>query len=534
MRVFIERFVLAIFASLVLLLLTNPMGFSLSARINGIISIVILAGIAAYIAGRERSSWRHLSRSRWLWSILPAGLALALWVTPLIVGSSNPVIHPSLTEHVSDHDKYPHVPAYHPQLSLRKKTPVAVSKPSRILTGHTDAVTSVAFSPDGVFLATGSADHTIILYNTANNKIDHKFQVDAWVNSIAFSPDSALLAAGTTTFGSNQITVWDIANQHELVAMDGSISGWGGTSVVFSPYGHVLAWIDENLVRFTAVPGGTTLFTLIGADPPHAVAAIAYAPDGRSFATVDGNDIKLWDIDLENKIGRLRRTLTGHTATVASLVFSPDFSIVVSGSDDKTIKLWNVATGDEVCTLHGGHSLYIEDIAFVPNAHILASSSADRTINLWDLNTWGIIETITDIAGSIPSIAISPDGQILASASNGGRTMLWDVSKKVQEIGDEQGEPCHSTVRDNTVKMPSENEAAYPTTYLVFFDYEQASLIPESLTVIKEAFEYYRHAGKNLVITIIGHTDTAESDDKLAMARAENVSGALRDLRNPL
>jgi WD40 repeat protein len=79
------------------------------------------------------------------------------------------------------------------------------------------------------------------------------------------------------------------------------------------------------------------------------------------------------------------RTLTGHTDWVNSVAFSPDGRLLASGSSDRTIKLWDVATGREVRTL-SGHTDIVTSVAFSPDGRLLASGSDDKTIKLWDIS----------------------------------------------------------------------------------------------------------------------------------------------------
>ena len=122
----------------------------------------------------------------------------------------------------------------------------------------------------------------------------------------------------------------------------------------------------------------------------------------------------------------LERTLTGHSDLVTSLAISPDSKTLASGSDDKTIKLWNLATGEQIRTLTG-HSDLVNSVAISPDGKTLASGSRDKTIKLWNLATGEQIRTLTDHSSSVESIAISPDGRILASTRY--KTIkLWDIA----------------------------------------------------------------------------------------------------------
>ncbi len=120
------------------------------------------------------------------------------------------------------------------------------------------------------------------------------------------------------------------------------------------------------------------------------------------------------------------RTITGHSEGIRCLTISPNGQILATGSHDKTIKLWDLPSGQLRATLTG-HSHWIKSLAISPDGQILASGSYDKTIKLWDLPNGQLRATLTGHSGNIECLTISPDSQILASGASDKSIKLWDL-----------------------------------------------------------------------------------------------------------
>ncbi|MFM6091959.1 MAG: eIF2A-related protein [Dolichospermum sp.] len=245
----------------------------------------------------------------------------------------------------------------------------------RTITGHSGSVRSVAYSPDGQTLASGSEDKTIKLWNVKTGNLLQTLASS--VNSVAYSPDGQTLASGGWD---NTIKLWNVKTGNLLQTLTGHSEGVN--SVAYSPDGQTVAsgsW--DKTIKLWNVKTGNLLQTLASS-----VNSVAYSPDGQTVAsgsndyTIELYTIKLWDV----KTGNLLQTLIGHSHTVTSVAYSPDGQTLASGSSDRTIKLWNVKTGNLLQTLTG-HSNLVNSVAYSPDGQTLASGSWDKTIKIWRL-----------------------------------------------------------------------------------------------------------------------------------------------------
>jgi WD40 repeat protein/tRNA A-37 threonylcarbamoyl transferase component Bud32 len=158
------------------------------------------------------------------------------------------------------------------------------------------------------------------------------------------------------------------------------------------------------------------------------VVSVAFSPDGRRLASASGKwdkagEVKLWNATT----GQELRSLQGHTNAVWSVAFSPDGQRLASASLDKTVKVWDAATGQELLTLQG-HTSAIWSVAFSPDGRRLASASSDQTVKVWDATTGQVLRTLLGHTDAVWSVAFSPDGQRLASASSDQTVKVWDAT----------------------------------------------------------------------------------------------------------
>ncbi|HEY9662970.1 MAG TPA: WD40 repeat domain-containing serine/threonine-protein kinase, partial [Allocoleopsis sp.] len=151
--------------------------------------------------------------------------------------------------------------------------------------------------------------------------------------------------------------------------------------------------------------------------------AIATHPDSNTIASGSfDKTIRLWDL----QTGQLIRTFTGHRDAVRSVALSADGKTLVSGSGDKMIKVWDLATGKLRRTLMG-HAGPVWTVALSPDAKTIVSGSYDGTIKLWDLNTGKLLHTLPEHYDSVWSVTVSPNGKLIASGAYDGTIKIWDL-----------------------------------------------------------------------------------------------------------
>ena len=154
------------------------------------------------------------------------------------------------------------------------------------------------------------------------------------------------------------------------------------------------------------------------------VECVAWSPDGKKIASAsDDKTVKLW----EAATGKLLSTLQGHTDKVTSVTWSPDGETLASGSSDQTVKLWNVATGKLLTSLQG-HAANVISVAWSPDGKTLASGSIDQMVKLWEAATGKLLGTLQGHGASVISVAWSPDGKTLASGSDDQTVKLWEAA----------------------------------------------------------------------------------------------------------
>ena len=319
--------------------------------------------------------------------------------------------------------------------------------------GQLNPIWMVAFTTDGRILAAAGSENDVKLWDASGTGDPGTFSGHtSKVTSIAISPDGKTLAAGAED---NTIKLWDLASGQELTTLsthhaDDSASH-GVLNILFSPDGTRLVSGFKSLFNSTSnfifymdlwdTASGQHMRTWNA----YWLSAPAFSPDGKMLAW--GTSAVYWKdnnvIVADTASGQVLHTLKGHDGRVNSVAFSPDGKTLASGSDDYTIKLWDVDSGSvlttlsNVVTMPGVRPVDITvpatTVAFSPDGKTLVSGSETmpgevyNTISVWDVPGGQELSSLDGYTGVVFSAAFSPEGRYIVISSGDGSFRLWGI-----------------------------------------------------------------------------------------------------------
>ena len=331
------------------------------------------------------------------------------------------------------------------------------------LTGHSDMATTVAFSPNGKLLASGSQDHTAQIWDANTGKVLHVLSPDPseGVIAVSFSPDGNRLATAGNGQGLKHQTlrIWDVSTGRELSAVPAN--GWI-IAAVYHPKQPIVATAEVSLVNnalistihlWDATDASAGVRAIKQWNVSAQVKALAFSIGGGALAAACADGIvRVWALSDPRKESL---TLKGHTDQVMGIAFGPDGQTLASAGMDRTVRIWN-PKGENRHTILTGHTNTVFAIAY-DSAGRMVSASADARVKVWDPDSGRELLNFAGHTRPVEGVAFTTDGKRAASASWDHTVKVWDAESHRDGITSVaynfDSSQLATASRDKTVKL---------------------------------------------------------------------------------
>ncbi|KIJ66830.1 hypothetical protein HYDPIDRAFT_108746 [Hydnomerulius pinastri MD-312] len=294
---------------------------------------------------------------------------------------------------------------------------------------------TVAVSENGKFIATGGEDGRIAVWDTESHEKVMERRHSRWVCSLSFSSDSRRLASGSLV--DKTVVVWDTRSGERVAGPFGGHDGWIYV-VAFSPCGDRIASSSKEMIRVCHSHSGDLAFPPITASGAY---SLVWSPDGKQLIVGGYRFIQI----LDSSTGSILAVCQGHTTSIRSLAVSRDGRYIVSGSEDKTVRLWDAASQQQI-----GPSLeldqWVVSVAISPdNKHIAGAGGGGKT------NTWSIKSLENWSTTDQPPPPYSPYSRKYANGSNRSNST---EDRDVKNVGEDSGKYARRCTSESSLLRP--------------------------------------------------------------------------------